>query len=120
MCRTTTPEHEQITCGRCGEVANPTDGWEHGWPLFGTIDIGFPAQAFGALCGMRHIAEDHHFKWWGQGHPAMTRNGAQRITFAWKHDAAWRLCYNCQKELLCLIGQFFKIPEAVEALKVTA
>lgn len=75
MCRNITPEDKIERCGRCGSVANPTDGWEHSWPLYGKIDLGFPAQAFGALCGMQHIAEKEHFKWWSEGHPAMTDNG---------------------------------------------
>lgn len=117
MCRTLTPESKQVKCGRCGNVANPTDGWEHEWPLRGKIDIEFPAQAFGALCGMEHIADAHHFAWWYEGHPAMTKNEAQHVTFKWKHTDKWRLCYNCQKELLRVIGRFFHIPERAEELK---
>jgi hypothetical protein len=117
MCRTKTPDDEIVKCGRCGESANPNDGWEHGWPLQGKIDVGFPAQAFGALCGMQFIAEPKHFAWWKEGHPAMTKNDAQHIIFEWKHTDEWRLCYDCQKELLRTIGKFFKIPERVEEIK---
>jgi len=117
MCRNITPVDEQVKCGRCGCIANPTDGWEHGWPLRGKLDVEFPAQAFGALCGMEHIAKPEHFKFWHEGHPAMTENGAQHVTFEWDSKAAWRLCYDCQKELLRTIGAFFKIPEAAEKLR---
>ena len=118
MCRTPTSEKDLVMCGRCGEVANPTDGWEHGWPLHGKIDIGFPSQAFGALCGMRHIAENHHFLWWGEGHPAMTKNAAQHVTFEWdSENPKFRMCYKCQKELLKVVGEFFKIPESAEEFK---
>jgi hypothetical protein len=117
MCRKTTSLEDQVKCGRCGEVANPTDGWEHGWPLYGEIKIGFPAQAFGALCGMKHIAEPEHFSWWNEGHPAMIDNSAQSVAFEWDCDKEWRLCYECQKELLRVIGNFFKIPHRARALK---
>lgn len=117
MCRNLTPEKDQVMCGRCGDVVNPDDGWEHRWPLHGTIDIGFPAQVFGALCGMSHVAEAHHFLWWGEGHPAMTKNAAQRVVFEWSQETQWRLCYDCQKELLCVIGEFFGIPERAEQLR---
>ena len=117
MCRKRTPESEWVFCGRCGEVANPTDGREHGWPLRGKLDILFPAQAFGALCGMEHIAERHHFRWSREGHPAMTRSEAQHVTFEWGATSDWRLCYDCQKELLHTIGRFFKIPERADELR---
>lgn len=117
MCETATPINQQVKCGRCGNVANPTDHWAHGWPLYGKIKIGFPAQAFGALCGMEHIADDEHWLWWREGHPAMTTNDAQEVCFEWKHDNPYRLCYDCQKELLRVIGEFFKIPERASELK---
>ena len=125
MCRTLTQKDKIVHCGRCGEPANPNDGWENGWPLYGRIHLGFPAQAFGALCGMEFIAERHHFKWWHKGHPAMTTNGAQEVVFEWgngnTYDSTgrYRLCYECQKELLKVIGKFFGIPEHAEELRET-
>lgn len=117
MCRKATPVSERVKCGKCGEVANPTDGWEHGWPLYGTIDIGFPSQAFGALCGAKGGADNEHFAVWHEGHPAMTRNDAQHVTFGWTSDSPWRLCYNCQRKLLMVVGEFFGFPERAEQLK---
>lgn len=122
MCRTITPKDKKILCSRCNEIANPTDGWEHGWPLYGRIELGFPAQAFAFLGGAKHIADSEHFKWWHEGHPAMIENGAQDVTFEWGNGhqfdstGRFRLCYDCQKELLKTIGAFFGIPDRVAEL----
>lgn len=123
MCRKVTPEEKRVECSRCKEVANPNNGWEHGWPLYGRIELGFPAQAFAFLGGARSIADREHFSWWNEGHPAMTKNGAQDITFEWgngyRFDSTgrYRLCYECQKKLLRVIGEFFGIPDRVAELK---
>ncbi|MBU2061154.1 MAG: hypothetical protein KKH44_04805 [Bacteroidetes bacterium] len=123
MCRNVTPKNKQELCSRCGQVANPTDGWEHDWPLYGKIEIGFPAQAFAFLGGASCIADSEHFDWWHKGHPAMTSNEAQSITFEWgngyKYDSKgrYRLCYQCQKKLLKTIGKFFGIDEEVRKIK---
>jgi hypothetical protein len=90
--------------------------------LYGKLDLGFPGQAFGALGGAKKIAEAHHFKWWHEGHPAMTVNDAQRVTFEWgngyQYDSQgrFRLCYDCQKTLLKVVGDFFGIPERANQL----
>lgn len=89
-----------INCSRCGCEADPDNRWENRWPLRGLIDLGFSAQAFGALCGMEYIAESHHFDWWKEGHPAMKINNAQRVVFEWKYDGSFRLCYQYQTELI--------------------
>jgi hypothetical protein len=121
--RTATPESERILCSRCDKCANPTDGWENGWPLYGRLDIGFPAQAFGHLGRCNHCADAEHFEWWREGHPAMTVNEAQAVTFEWgnghQYDSRgrYRLCYDCQKELLHVLGDFFGIPQRVAELK---
>lgn len=107
---------ENARCGRCDRVIDPDGSWENQWPLYGTIDLGFPAQAFGALCGAKCCAETNHFAWWREGYPAMTTNEAQRVTFMWKSDSKWRLCRSCQRELLSVIGRFFHIPERAEQL----
>lgn len=123
MCRKPTPASKLVRCGRCNKVANPTDGWEHGWPLYGHLEVGFPAQAFGALCGMGHVAAPEHFQWWAEGHPALIENGAQEIIFEWgtgyhfDSKGRFRLCYICQKELLKMLGQFFGIPKRAAELK---
>lgn len=125
MCRKVTPKEEHIKCSRCNKVANPTDSWEYGWPLYGKLEIGFPGQAFAYLGGAEYIADKEHFAWWSKGHPAMVRNEAQEVVFEWgngyKYDSEkrFRMCYYCQKELLYAIGKFFKIPQEVEKLKET-
>ena len=123
MCRNVTPEAQRVACSRCGECANPSDGWEHSWPLYGRLDIGFPSQAFGHLGGCEHIADREHFEWWREGHPAMTTNEAQEVIFEWgngyRFDSTgrYRLCYDCQKQLLRVIGEFFGIPKRVAELR---
>ena len=108
---------------RCGEIANPTDGWEHSWPLYGRIEIGFPAQLFAFLGGAKYIADEEHFKVWSEGHKAMIENGAQSATFEWgnghKFDSRgrYRLCYECQKKLLHVIGEFFGIKDRVDEVR---
>ena len=112
MCRTLTPEDKQVACSRCGNAANPNDGWEHEWPLYGRLHVGFPAQAFAALCGKRIAGEDQ-FRAWNKGHPSMVKNGAQDVVFEWgngvEYDSTdrYRLCYECQRVLLGVIGEFF-------------
>jgi len=101
-------------CTRCGSNNIDTGRWEDGWPNYGRIEIGYAAQAFGALCGAEHCAEPEHFTAWHKGHPAMIENGAQSVIFEWgagyKFDSRerYRLCRGCQKSLLAVIGKFFK------------
>lgn len=102
-------EFNQDICGHCKEPIQP--GWENGWPLFGTIDLGFSAQAFGALCGMKTCASEAHFEIWSLGHPALEINEAQHLRFRWTEKTDYRLCYSCQKELINLVGKFFKYPQ---------
>lgn len=100
-----TPESDQVLCSRCREVANPTDGWEHNWPNFGKIDLGVDSCSFVAL-GYRDT-------WNLEDHLAMTRFGAQHVTFewgqGWEYDSQgrYRLCRDCQHKLLALVGDFF-------------
>ena len=104
---------------RCGRCDSPVDGqnWENGWPNYGKIELGFAAQAFGALCGMQHIAEPEHFDVWHEGHPAMTTDGAQEVCFEWKPgETDYRLCYYCQKELLRRVGEFFGFPQRAKEI----
>ena len=106
---------ERISCNRCGHCANPNAGWEHDWPLYGRIEIGFPAQIFCALGSGGHTANDEDFELWhnAKSHGAVKDFSAQSITLEWgngyKFDSRgkFRLCYNCQKALLQAIGAFF-------------
>ncbi len=91
-------------CGRCGDAIR--QGWENDWPLHGTIDLGSPSQAFAKLRGRTGCADASDFEWWSKGHPAMEKNDAQRVTFKWDCKSSWRLCYDCQMELLALVGKF--------------
>ena len=122
MCRTITPLDKQVKCSRCDKVANPTDGWEHGFPLYGRIEVGFPAQIFAFLGGADIIAFAEHFKWWSEGHPAIKKNGAQEVIFEWgngyKYDSPnYRLCRDCQKKLIQMLGEFFGIKKRVEEIR---
>lgn len=117
MCRSATPEKDRVNCGRCSKCINPTDGWESGWPLYGTITLGFASQAFAYLCGGHNIATGAQFKWWDEGHPAMSKNGAQLVEFKWDSESRWRLCYDCQKELLQTVGKFFGIDKRAREIE---
>ena len=107
MCRIPTPTEEREACSRCGCVRNPNDGWEHGWPLFGKIDIGFHSCAGHVLTHGRHGFP---------AHPAMTeKSGPQRVVFEWGDGGVggyssrngFRLCEKCQRDLIATIGEWF-------------
>ena len=116
MCRQATPKEKQVLCSRCKQVANPTDGWEHDWPLYGNMSIGFPAQIFAALCGTP-IADEEHFELWREKHPAFIEHYAQSVKIEWGSDKPYRLCYDCQQQLLGIIGEFFGLPQRAAEIK---
>jgi len=100
------------TCGRCGSKEIDTPAWHTGWPNYGMIELGAASQAFAHLCG-ENIAGQKEFDAWHKGHPAMVKNEAQEVVFQWgggykNISTAYRLCYDCQHELLALVGAFFK------------
>jgi len=104
------PEYNTITCcSRCGGKID--DSWWNEWPNYGKIELGFAAQAFGALGGFEHIAGSRVPD---KPHKAMVQDDAQEVIFQWgagyKYDSTdrYRLCYDCQKELLKTIGAFFR------------
>lgn len=108
-----TPEDEKVLCSRCGKVANPTDSWEHGWPLYGEIILGFPSTIDWRLT--RHLKGlDTHDRMKADimngVHPVVVNDtNAQRAHFTWdaRIDARYRLCLGCQAELIEMIGRFF-------------
>ena len=110
MCRMPTPNENRVPCNRCGDCANPTDGWEHAWPLYGHMVIGFAAQAGLFFSHHRLVFPEH---------PALKSNGAQELILEWgngyKYDSTgkYRLCYNCQKELIATLGKFFRADEGL-------
>ena len=118
MCRTATQESDKVPCSRCGRTANPNDGWEHEWPIYGRLDIGYHSQAFVELAGGD---VDAGFQMWEQGHPAMIQDDAQRVVFEWgngyQYDSTgrYRMCCKCQRELLAVVGRFFGIAPAPTA-----
>ena len=106
MCRTATPDQDIVKCSRCGLAANPSDGWEHGWPLYGRIEIGFPSCLPDYWNGSR-----------GGGIPkigAVKECSFQDIVLEWgngyRYDSTgkYRLCYECQGKLLQTLGEYFK------------
>lgn len=107
MCRTPTPAAERVACGRCGKCANPNDGWEHGWPLEGEISMGFSSCAFARLARRSARTVKDERSAWSRGHPAFVENEAQHVRIRWTHESAWRLCHDCQGELLEILGEFF-------------
>lgn len=122
--RSITSEKERVMCSRCDKVANPSDGWEHGWPLYGKIHVGFPGQLFAFLGGAEHIADTEHFEWWKEGHPAIKEGGSQETIFEWgngyRYDSKgrYRLCYDCQKQFLYMLGDFFGIKQRVDEIRL--
>lgn len=115
MCRNITPKESQILCSRCGNVANPTDGWEHGWPNYGHIRLGIDCCSMDALTGDAGISCSRNI--WHDNHPMMEKFDAQEVVFTWgngyEYDTVgkYRLCHKCQRELISIIGAFFKFPE---------
>ena len=110
-------QKRRVRCGRCGSGEIDGPRWENGWPNYGTIDLGYASQAFGALCGMKYCAAPEHFAVWEEGHPAMTDNGAQHVRFEWntgKND--FRLCRSCQTDLFQVVGDFFGFPRRAKEL----
>lgn len=112
MCRNRTPEDEQVACSRCGEVANPTDGWEHGWPNYGHIHVGFSSRIFDEVVyGGLEIGGDA----WDRvrAHPAFKDTTAQTVEIEWGtgfkygEDGGYRLCRDCQAAFLETLGRFF-------------
>lgn len=102
------------SCDRCTKEID-LSRWEN-HTLGGKINLDFPAQAFGALCGMKHTADQEHFEAWRRGHPAATKNEARHVTFEWPNEN-YRLCYDCQKRLLGIVGLFFRYGNASEKQK---
>ena len=117
MCRSLTPDDKRTTCSRCGQCANPNDGWEHEWPNNGRVEIGAASQVFAPLCGAANCADRVHFEAWHRGHPAIVTFDAQAVVFEWgngyKFDSTgrYRLCYECQRAFAAVIGVFFGMAE---------
>lgn len=124
MCRNRTPESEQVPCSRCGEVANPDDGWEHGWPLYGRLELGYHScigyrLRHGTYAGAPDDPDWQQFDY--TKHPAVVgTQTAQRVEFEWgnghKYDSTdrYRLCECCQSHLLHLLGWFFGMTDRME------
>ena len=124
MCNTATKEEDKVLCSRCNVVANPNDSWEHDWPNYGTINLGASSVIHWSL--HRRVTpkgpHDEEFqkhkivKAVTEGkHPAVQTFGYQDISIQWAGydrypigmNTRYRLCYECQHELLEIIGEFF-------------
>lgn len=109
------------SCVRCNNVIDPSNGkrWEFGWPLYGSIQLGFAAQIFAKLADARGCADNEHFKWWKEGHAALIKNEAQEVIFDWGQNSKSKclLCYECQSKLINMVGEFFGIPKRVGEIK---
>lgn len=119
MCRNITPADKRVQCSRCGEVANPTDGWEHGWPNYGIIELGFDSCIDWEL--LEDVLDDPMDRYHplsieirGGKHPVVKKFGYQAIELQWSAESYppkikrdYRLCRECQGALIALIGKFF-------------
>lgn len=110
---------ENPACVRCGGSVDTKGRWERDWPLYGEITVGFGAQVFACLGGAKNVASKEHFAWWEEGHPAIKGKNAQEVSFRWgaMKESGVRLCYDCQQELLAVIGRFFGIDKRVAEIK---
>lgn len=123
MCEEITKDEDKILCSRCGGIANPTDGWQCGWPNYGHIRLGYASciqwELFRQVFSKSPLEADFNEQELvraviGEKHPAVKRFGFQGIEIEWsvagypqELDAKYRLCRNCQKELLAILGKFF-------------
>jgi len=124
MCNTVTEGEDKILCSRCGKVANPTDSWVHGWPNYGEIKLGYEScidwKLFKKVSDMSPL--DTNFRDQelvrsviNLNHPAVKNFDFQQIEIEWsayvdyprRLSGKYRLCRDCQAELLVLLGQFF-------------
>lgn len=121
MCSRATSKDEQVLCSHCGKVANPSDRWENGWPLYGKITIGLDCCALDSLWG-----DDWHESNLSFNHPAMIKSNFQQINFEWgngyKFDSTgrYRLCWYCQRLLMGVIGDFFKSDKENHGKKISS
>ena len=64
MCRNLTPPEKIVPCSRCLQPANPDDGWEHSWPIHGSVTVGFHSCLLDELRGgaLHHLPVEaaHH------------------------------------------------------------
>ena len=93
-------------CFHCGEEIG--ESWEEGWCNYGNITIGI------SCCSLEYLWEDRELDI-GFEHPAMIESGYQEINLQWgsgyKFDSkerGYRLCWDCQRELMGLVGGFFR------------
>ena len=123
MCRNPTKEEEQVLCSRCGNVANPDDGWENDWPNYGQILLGFNSvihwplleKAVGPSFNPGYHENPIVKSVISGKHPAVKLFGAyQSIIIEWSAgdypasiSKKYRLCRDCQRDLLTIIGEFF-------------
>ena len=103
-----TVEGDDVKCSRCKKEAD--DGtWESGCN-YGRIQLGLSSQIFAALCPGKPDA-------WKIGHPAAVKNDAQEVIFDWGENynkpevSDYVLCRECQKELIGIVGRFFRYGE---------
>ena len=82
--------------------------------MYGKIDLGFHSQIFVYLSGGDY-SDSVDFEFWDtHKHPAVKEFTAQSIIFEWGSGVKYgrdksriRLCSNCQKALIKLVGGFF-------------
>ena len=102
-------------CGRCGQGIGG-ERWEYGWPNYGRIEIGFAAQIGYAMGGSTPFSGCVRFA---------VNDEAQSAVFQWsngyrpgglvEHESEHHLCFDCQRELLKLLGAFFGARSRVAA-----
>ena len=123
MCDTITENKDKILCSRCEEVANPTDSWIDDWPNYGSIRLGYEScidwELFRKVLTKSPLDFDFRDQELiksviNETHPAVKHFGFQEIGIEWAgysfpkgFSEKYRLCRECQKELLAILGQFF-------------
>lgn len=98
-----------LQCSRCHQKNIYESNWEHTISS-GRIVAVQSAQIFASLAGDANTATDVGFRLWQDGHPAIKRMSAQDVEFAWSGTSQdYRLCYECHKSFLKMIGKFFRV-----------
>lgn len=123
MCETITKDEKKVLCSRCGEVANPTDSWLDDWPNYGYIKLAYGScidwELFRQVSSKSPLEEDFREQELIRAvidelHPAVKHFGFQGIELEWSAadyprelKKKYRLCRNCQRQLLAILGKFF-------------
>jgi len=97
-------------CSRCEKKI--TTYWEDNWPNYGHIHLGISGQSERVLT--KHAKTKYPYQDHTKGCKAFTKSDPQELIIEWgsgyKYESRerYRLCCNCQVELVEILGDFFK------------